>query len=127
MNDRHEPFAGVEPEDLLKFGLIPEFIGRLPVIATLEDLDEDALKTPDVSIALGARVLGSLRKTFPGHPAPAIAASPQAAFGLWCFRPSRQPSRRAAPPRSPLWLRPAFREPQLLHEPGRLPPARYRI
>ena len=33
----------VEPEDLLKFGLIPEFIGRLPVIATLEDLDEEAL------------------------------------------------------------------------------------
>jgi ATP-dependent Clp protease ATP-binding subunit ClpX len=33
----------VEPEDLLKFGLIPEFIGRLPVVATLEDLDESAL------------------------------------------------------------------------------------
>ena len=33
----------VEPEDLLKFGLIPEFIGRLPVIATLEDLDEARL------------------------------------------------------------------------------------
>ncbi len=33
----------LEPEDLIKFGLIPEFIGRLPVIATLEDLDEDAL------------------------------------------------------------------------------------
>ena len=32
-----------EPEDLLKFGLIPEFIGRMPVIATLEDLDEEAL------------------------------------------------------------------------------------
>jgi ATP-dependent Clp protease ATP-binding subunit ClpX len=32
-----------EPEDLLKFGLIPEFVGRLPVIATLEDLDEEAL------------------------------------------------------------------------------------
>ena len=32
-----------EPEDLVKFGLIPEFIGRLPVIATLEDLDEPAL------------------------------------------------------------------------------------
>jgi ATP-dependent Clp protease ATP-binding subunit ClpX len=32
-----------EPEDLLKFGLIPEFVGRLPVIATLEDLDTDAL------------------------------------------------------------------------------------
>ena len=34
---------GIEPEDLLKFGLIPEFVGRLPVIATLEDLDEAAL------------------------------------------------------------------------------------
>jgi ATP-dependent Clp protease ATP-binding subunit ClpX len=33
----------VEPEDLLKFGLIPEFVGRLPVIATLDDLDEGAL------------------------------------------------------------------------------------
>lgn len=33
----------IEPEDLLKFGMIPEFIGRLPVIATLEDLDEPAL------------------------------------------------------------------------------------
>jgi len=33
----------VEPEDLLKFGLIPEFVGRLPVIATLTDLDESAL------------------------------------------------------------------------------------
>ncbi|MDA3913852.1 ATP-dependent Clp protease ATP-binding subunit ClpX [Oleiagrimonas sp.] len=35
--------AGVEPEDLVKFGLIPEFVGRLPVVATLEELDEDAL------------------------------------------------------------------------------------
>ncbi|MFQ5534817.1 MAG: ATP-dependent Clp protease ATP-binding subunit ClpX [Sphingomonadales bacterium] len=34
---------GVEPEDLLKFGLIPEFVGRLPVIATLKDLDQGAL------------------------------------------------------------------------------------
>lgn len=33
----------IEPEDLLKYGLIPEFVGRLPVIATLEDLDEPAL------------------------------------------------------------------------------------
>jgi ATP-dependent Clp protease ATP-binding subunit ClpX len=33
----------VEPEDLIKYGLIPEFVGRLPVVATLEDLDEDAL------------------------------------------------------------------------------------
>ncbi len=38
-------FREVEPEDLLKFGLIPEFVGRLPVLATLEDLDEAALKT----------------------------------------------------------------------------------
>jgi len=36
-------FKSLEPEDLLKFGLIPEFVGRLPVIATLEDLDEAAL------------------------------------------------------------------------------------
>ena len=35
--------AQVEPEDLIKFGLIPEFIGRLPIIATLEELDEKAL------------------------------------------------------------------------------------
>jgi len=38
-----ELVAEVEPEDLLKFGLIPEFVGRLPVVATLEDLDEPAL------------------------------------------------------------------------------------
>ncbi len=36
-------FREVEPEDLLRFGLIPEFVGRLPVLATLEDLDEPAL------------------------------------------------------------------------------------
>jgi len=38
-----EILAEVEPEDLLKFGLIPEFVGRLPVLATLQDLDEAAL------------------------------------------------------------------------------------
>jgi len=38
-----ELLKNVEPEDLLSFGLIPEFIGRVPVLATLEDLDEDAL------------------------------------------------------------------------------------
>jgi ATP-dependent Clp protease ATP-binding subunit ClpX len=38
-----EVLKGVEPEDLLKYGLIPEFVGRLPVLATLEDLDEPAL------------------------------------------------------------------------------------
>jgi ATP-dependent Clp protease ATP-binding subunit ClpX len=41
--DIGELFATVLPEDLLKFGLIPEFVGRLPVIATLLDLDETAL------------------------------------------------------------------------------------
>ena len=39
-----EIFQKIEPEDLLKFGLIPEFVGRLPVLATLEDLDERSLK-----------------------------------------------------------------------------------
>ena len=38
-----EILSEVEPEDLLKFGLIPEFVGRLPVLATLGDLDEGAL------------------------------------------------------------------------------------
>lgn len=38
-----ETFSLVQPEDLLKFGMIPEFIGRLPVIATLDELDENAL------------------------------------------------------------------------------------
>ncbi len=41
--DLGELFAQVLPEDLLKFGLIPEFVGRVPVIATLENLNEDAL------------------------------------------------------------------------------------
>ena len=38
-----ELFRMVEPEDMVKYGLIPEFVGRMPVLATLEDLDEDAL------------------------------------------------------------------------------------
>ena len=38
-----ELFAEVEPEDLIKFGLIPELVGRLPVVATLQELDEDTL------------------------------------------------------------------------------------
>jgi ATP-dependent Clp protease ATP-binding subunit ClpX len=38
-----EILTQVQPEDLLKFGMIPEFVGRLPVIATLEELDEEAL------------------------------------------------------------------------------------
>jgi len=40
-----ESLQNLQPEDLLKFGLIPEFVGRLPVIATLTDLDEEALVT----------------------------------------------------------------------------------
>ena len=38
-----EILTDVEPEDLIRYGLIPEFVGRLPVVATLEELDEDAL------------------------------------------------------------------------------------
>ncbi|MCC5856970.1 MAG: ATP-dependent Clp protease ATP-binding subunit ClpX [Ectothiorhodospiraceae bacterium] len=38
-----ETLQSVEPEDLIKYGLIPEFVGRLPVVATLNELDEDAL------------------------------------------------------------------------------------
>ncbi|MGG6462694.1 ATP-dependent Clp protease ATP-binding subunit ClpX [Solilutibacter silvestris] len=41
--DTGKVLADVEPEDLIKFGLIPEFVGRLPVVATLEELDEAAL------------------------------------------------------------------------------------
>ena len=41
--DTGKLLAEVEPEDLIKFGLIPEFVGRLPVVATLEELDEPAL------------------------------------------------------------------------------------
>jgi ATP-dependent Clp protease ATP-binding subunit ClpX len=41
--DVGELFREVEPEDLIKFGLIPELVGRLPVVATLDELQEDAL------------------------------------------------------------------------------------
>ncbi len=41
--DIGEVLRGVEPEDLIKYGLIPEFVGRLPVVATLDELDEVAL------------------------------------------------------------------------------------
>jgi ATP-dependent Clp protease ATP-binding subunit ClpX len=41
--DISDTLKGVEPEDLIKYGLIPEFVGRLPVVATLEELDENAL------------------------------------------------------------------------------------
>jgi ATP-dependent Clp protease ATP-binding subunit ClpX len=39
-----EVLRDVEPEDLLNYGLIPEFVGRLPVVVTLDDLDESTLK-----------------------------------------------------------------------------------
>ena len=42
-DDIGKTLRDVEPEDLVKYGLIPEFVGRLPVVATLEELDEDAL------------------------------------------------------------------------------------
>jgi ATP-dependent Clp protease ATP-binding subunit ClpX len=41
--DPDDPFSGVEPEDLLRFGLIPELVGRLPAMVNLQSLDEDAL------------------------------------------------------------------------------------
>ncbi|MGJ7540161.1 ATP-dependent Clp protease ATP-binding subunit ClpX [Brevibacterium luteolum] len=44
-NDAEDIYSQMLPEDLLKFGLIPEFIGRLPVIATVSNLDRDALMT----------------------------------------------------------------------------------
>ena len=44
-NDTDKLVSQVRPEDLIKYGLIPEFIGRLPVITTLEQLDEEALIT----------------------------------------------------------------------------------
>ena len=42
-NDKTKLYAQVEPEDLVKFGLIPEFIGRVPVVTALEELDRDAM------------------------------------------------------------------------------------
>ena len=42
-NDKYKIFEQLLPQDLLKFGLIPEFVGRLPIIATLQELDKDAL------------------------------------------------------------------------------------
>ena len=41
--DKYKVFEELLPQDLLKFGLIPEFVGRLPIIATLRELDKDAL------------------------------------------------------------------------------------
>jgi ATP-dependent Clp protease ATP-binding subunit ClpX len=43
LSDEKNPFHDVEPEDLLRFGLIPELVGRLPVVVTLDNLDEGAL------------------------------------------------------------------------------------
>ncbi len=41
--DEMQPYAAVEPDDMLRFGLIPELVGRLPVLVSLESLDEEAL------------------------------------------------------------------------------------
>ncbi|MDQ7049387.1 MAG: hypothetical protein Q9M92_07535 [Enterobacterales bacterium] len=41
--DLGQIFKEIEPDDLVKYGLIPEFVGRLPVVATLEELDEESL------------------------------------------------------------------------------------
>jgi ATP-dependent Clp protease ATP-binding subunit ClpX len=59
-----EILKGVEPEDLVHYGLIPEFVGRLPIVATLEELDEDALvrilKEPKNALVKQYRKLFSL-------------------------------------------------------------------
>jgi ATP-dependent Clp protease ATP-binding subunit ClpX len=61
-----ELFAKVESRDLVKFGLIPEFVGRLPVISTLEDLDEEALveilKRPKNALVKQYQLLFSMEK-----------------------------------------------------------------
>ncbi len=41
--DKYDPYHHVEPEDMIRYGMIPELVGRLPVIVALDDLDEDAL------------------------------------------------------------------------------------
>ena len=41
--DKYEVFEQILPQDLLKFGLIPEFVGRLPIVTTLKELDREAL------------------------------------------------------------------------------------
>jgi len=70
----------IEPEDLLKYGLIPEFVGRLPVVATLEDLDESALveilKTPKNALVKQYQKLFEMegvKLTFPEEALSAIA------------------------------------------------------
>jgi ATP-dependent Clp protease ATP-binding subunit ClpX len=61
-----ELLKNVEPDDLTKYGLIPEFVGRLPVLATLEDLDEDALirilKEPKNALVKQYQALFSMEK-----------------------------------------------------------------
>ena len=56
-------FRQVTPQDLMKFGLVPELVGRLPVITTLDDLDEDALNAiaaEAIARKTGARGLRSI-------------------------------------------------------------------
>ena len=57
-----EALRSVEPEDLVKFGLIPEFVGRLPMIATLEELDLDALVREEVEIQFRDDALRAIAK-----------------------------------------------------------------
>ena len=57
-----EVLHDVEPEDLMKFGLIPEFVGRMPVVATLEELDEEALM--EILVEPKNSVIKQYRKLF---------------------------------------------------------------
>ena len=64
-----EILAQVQPQDLLKFGLIPEFVGRLPVIATLDELDEDALvQHPEGAQERPGQAVPEAPGTGPGEP-----------------------------------------------------------
>jgi ATP-dependent Clp protease ATP-binding subunit ClpX len=85
----------VEPEDLLKFGLIPEFIGRLPVVATLEDLDEKALIEilTKPKNALVKQYSGCSRWRRPSSPSPRTRCAPSP-----IARSSARPARVACAP-----------------------------
>ncbi len=92
-----EVLRDVEPEDLLKFGMIPEFVGRLPVVATLDELDEDALieiltepqERADQAVPEAVRVGGRAAALHRGGAACGGAAGAEAQVGR--PRPARHP------------------------------------
>ena len=85
-------FREIEPEDLLKYGLIPEFVGRLPVIATLEDLDEASLKLiltqPKNALVKQYQLISLLRRK---HSAPSPGKRSTERRGRADYAPSWRP------------------------------------